>query len=92
MVQGIPPYSNYLCRAPDITAVGTIFYVFSYDEMTGRDWNLSPPRRQVDALHVDLRLRVVLVSTSFSSPLFLLFSLSGDAIGLYITTSIKAKH
>ena len=27
----LPPYSYYLCRAPDIAAVGTIFNVFSYD-------------------------------------------------------------
>ena len=28
MGQGIPPYSNYLCRVLDIADVGTIFNVF----------------------------------------------------------------
>ena len=32
--QGIPPYSNYLYRAPDIAAVGTNFNVVSYSKET----------------------------------------------------------
>ena len=36
-------FSNYLCRLPDIAAVETIFSVFSYDGVSGRDSNLSPP-------------------------------------------------
>ena len=52
------PYSNYLCRAPDTAAVGTICNVFSYDAVSGRDRNLSPHRRRADALLVDPRLRV----------------------------------
>ena len=49
MVQGIPPTRNYLCRALDIAAVGTIFNVFGYVAVSGQDSNLSPPRRRVDA-------------------------------------------
>jgi hypothetical protein len=49
------PYSNYLCRAPDIAEVGTIFNVFSYDAVSVRDSNLSPSRRQADALSVEPR-------------------------------------
>ena len=36
--------------SPDIAAVGTIFNVFSYDAVLGRDSNLSPTRQQADAL------------------------------------------
>ena len=32
------PYSNYLCRAPDIEAIKTIFNVFSYDALLSRDF------------------------------------------------------
>ena len=49
------PYSYYLCRAPDIAAVGTIFNVFNYDAVSARDSNLSPPRRRADALLVEPR-------------------------------------
>ena len=52
------PYSNYLCRAHDIAAVGTILNVFSYDAVSGRDSNLSPPRRRTDALRVEPLSRV----------------------------------
>ena len=42
------PYSNYICRAIDIAAVGTIlFNVFRYDAVTDRDSNL-PPSRSVE--------------------------------------------
>ena len=37
----------YLCHAPDI-AVGTIFNVFGYNVMLGRDSNLLPSRQRVD--------------------------------------------
>ena len=38
------PYSNLLCRAPDIAAVGeTIFNVFSYDAVSGRYLNYHLP-------------------------------------------------
>ena len=43
MGQDIPPYSDYLCRAPDIVAVITILNVFSYDAVSGRDSNLHLP-------------------------------------------------
>ena len=46
MGQGIPPYSNYLCRSPYIPAVDTILNVFSYDAVSGRNSNLSPPQRR----------------------------------------------
>ena len=48
-----PPYSNYLCRALDIAAVGTIFNVFSYDTVSDRNSILSPLRRRVDSLRVE---------------------------------------
>ena len=31
------PYSNYLCRAPEEAAVGTIYNDFRYDAVLGRD-------------------------------------------------------
>ena len=34
------PYSYYLCRTPDIAAVGTNFNVFSYDAVSARDCQL----------------------------------------------------
>ena len=50
------PYYNYLCRAPDITAVETVFLnVFSYDAVLSRVSNLPAPRRRADALRVELR-------------------------------------
>ena len=52
------PYSNYLCREPDIAAVGTIFNVLSYDPVLDRDSNLSPSRRRSDALCVEPWSRV----------------------------------
>ena len=55
--QGIPPYYYYLCRAPDIAAVGTIFNVFSYDAVFAWYSNLSPPRRREGALRVEPRSR-----------------------------------
>ncbi len=53
------PYSNYLCRASDIAAVGTIFNVFSYDVVSARDSNLSPSRRRADAPRVEPRSQVM---------------------------------
>ena len=47
------PYSDYLCRAPVIAAVVTNFTVFSYDAVSDRDSNQSPPRRRTDALRVE---------------------------------------
>ncbi len=49
------PYYYYLCRAPNIAAVGTIFNVFSYDAVLAQDLN---PRRRSDALRVEPRSRV----------------------------------
>ena len=45
------PYSNYLCRAPNIAAVGTFFNIFSYDVIHA--YHLPDPK-----LLVDLRLWV----------------------------------
>ena len=53
-------YSNYLCRASDIAAVGTIFNVFTYDAVSDRDSNLSPFRRRADALRVEPQSRVLI--------------------------------
>ena len=50
MGQGI---SNTLCRATDLAEEETIFNVFSYDVMSDRDSNLSPPRQRADALRVE---------------------------------------
>ena len=55
-------YSNYLCCAPEIAAVGTIFNIFTYDTVSGRDSNLSPSRQRADALHVTSQSRVMLFS------------------------------
>ena len=57
MGQDIPPYSDYLCRAPDIVAVITILNVFSYDAVSGRDSNLH--------LSDDERMRYMLYTLIF---------------------------
>ena len=44
------PYSNNLCCTYDITSVGIIFKVFSYDTVICYDSNLSPPRGRVNVL------------------------------------------
>ena len=46
------PYYYYFCRTPDRTAVGTIFNLFNYNSVLGRDSNPSPTRQRVDALRV----------------------------------------
>ena len=56
--QVIPP------TPPDIAAVGTILNVFSYDAVSARGSNLSPPRRQADALCVKPQSRFLGQSTS----------------------------
>ena len=50
-------YSYYLCRAPDIVEVGTIFNVFSYDAVLSRDSNPLPSRGRANALCVEPRSR-----------------------------------
>ena len=58
MGQNIP--SIYLTwRAPDIAAVGTIFYVLRYDVVLDRYLNLTPPRRRLDALSDEPRWQVI---------------------------------
>ena len=49
---------NYLCRTPDITAVGTIINVFSYDAVSGWDSNISTSRKQADAYRVSPQSQV----------------------------------
>ena len=39
-------FSNYICRVPDIAAVGTIFNVFSFDSVLDCDLNLAHPQRK----------------------------------------------
>ena len=38
-------YSNYLCRASYLAAVGTIFNIFSYEAVKNRDLNLPDDER-----------------------------------------------
>ena len=47
------PYSNYLCRASDIAAVGTISKVFSFAAVSDRDSKLSPS----DGLRVEPQVK-----------------------------------
>ncbi len=48
-----PRHSPYLCHAPEIGAVGTIFNVYSNDAVLGWDLSSSLPNRQrADALPV----------------------------------------
>ena len=48
-----PRHSNYLCRPPDIAAVGANLNVLRYDAVLSRDSDLSPPRRRADAQRVE---------------------------------------
>ena len=58
MGQGIPPYPDYKCCEPEVAESGTIFNVFSYDGVLGRDANLSHTRQRADALRVITQSRV----------------------------------
>ena len=49
-----------LFKGQDISALGTIFNILSFHMLSGRDLNLSPPRRQADALWVELRSLVLI--------------------------------
>ncbi len=49
---GISLYSNYMCRAFDIAAVGTNTNVSKYNALLWRDSNSSPTRQWADTLRV----------------------------------------
>ena len=84
--QGIPPYSNYLCHAPAIEALGTIFNVFSYDAVWDRDSNLSPSQRRADALRAEPRSRV---QNSLINKFITLAPMSRDVLAYYFGRKTK---
>ena len=65
MCQGIPPYPDYKCCEPEVAESGTIFNVFSYDGVLGRDANLSHTSQRADALPVMTQSRVTSFSKSY---------------------------
>ena len=84
-------YSNYLCRASDIAAVGTIFKVFSYDAVSDRDSNLSLSQLWMSyLLSHDRRSCLLIMTVCFTDePIVLYFSGNIDIATSFKLFSVK---